>query len=164
MLSCRDRAMQHCQQAPVSNEFSTAVLADSIAARGERYLFSITVAPGSVMVALCHGIIWPGGPFPSLTLLVLHSKGDGDVSLQTNPDKELATCPTQLPLCALPFCICTAGFTFKKTGVSMGHSCTHAEDTSPRSPSFCRCLIVSGLPHTEPAAWQGSLPPLLLWR
>lgn len=26
--------MQHCQQAPVSNEFSTAVLADSIAAKG----------------------------------------------------------------------------------------------------------------------------------
>lgn len=61
MLSCRDGAMQHCQQAPVSNEFSTAVLADSIAVqsvggvqaddggdcRGEKSsLFSITVAPG----------------------------------------------------------------------------------------------------------------------
>lgn len=31
MLSCRDGAMQHCQQTPVSNEFSTAVLADSVA-------------------------------------------------------------------------------------------------------------------------------------
>lgn len=34
MLSCGDGAMQHCQQAPVSNEFSTAVLADSVVAKG----------------------------------------------------------------------------------------------------------------------------------
>lgn len=68
--------MQHCQQAPVSNEFSTAVLADSIAVIWgggveKRYLFSIKLTPGPVMATLCHSIIWSGGPFPSLTLPVL---------------------------------------------------------------------------------------------
>lgn len=63
--------MQHCQQAPVSNEFSTAVLADSIAVRGESYLFSITVTAGSVMVTLCHSIIWSGGPFSLFDLVSL---------------------------------------------------------------------------------------------
>lgn len=63
--------MQHCQQAPVSNEFSTAVLAGSIAVRGERYLFSITVTPGSVMATFCHSIIWSGGPFSLFDLAAL---------------------------------------------------------------------------------------------
>jgi len=55
----------------VSNEFSTAVLADSMAVRGERYLFSITVTPG--FVTLYHGIIWSDGPF-SLCDLALNSR------------------------------------------------------------------------------------------
>lgn len=45
MLSCRDRAMQHCQQAPVSNELSTAVLADSIALTGGKVIYSELQSP-----------------------------------------------------------------------------------------------------------------------
>lgn len=43
MLSCRDGAMQPCQQAPISNEFSTAVL--SCSEGGESYSFSVIDAP-----------------------------------------------------------------------------------------------------------------------
>lgn len=37
--------MQHCQQAPVSNEFSTAVLTDSLAVRGGKVIYSVLQAP-----------------------------------------------------------------------------------------------------------------------
>lgn len=45
MLSCRDGAMQHCQQAPVSNEFSTAVLAVAIAASRRKVIYSVLQSP-----------------------------------------------------------------------------------------------------------------------
>lgn len=58
---------------------------------------------------------------------------------------------------ALSFCINTAGSSFIKTGVQIGHSCSHTP--------FCRCLIVAGLPRsvlTEQAAQQGLSVSLVL--
>lgn len=164
MLSCRDGAMQHCQQAPVSNEFSTAVLADSTAVRGGCYLFSHPRIHRGHSLPQHYLIRWTF--FPSLTSLVLFITS---FKSREHHAEELATCPTQLSLSALFLCINTTGSSFIKTGVQMGHGCSHAEDTSPpdphHTPSFCRCLIVAGLSCTVitvPPAQQGCLPPALV--
>lgn len=107
MLSCRDGAMQHCQQAPVSNEFSTAVLWCS---EGGKVIYSVLQSPQeSVMVTLCLSIIWSGRPFfPSLTLLdlfITSLESRMRVSLQLHPTfvSLLAACPGSL---SLSFSLC----------------------------------------------------------
>lgn len=69
MLSCRDGAMQHCQQAPVSNEFSTAVLYCS---EGGKVIYSVLQSPQdlswSLFATASSGQV---DLSPSLTLLVL---------------------------------------------------------------------------------------------
>lgn len=159
-LSCRDRAMQHCQQAPVSNEFSTAVLADSVAVRGRHYLFSIAVTPGSV--TLCHGIIWSGGPF-SLCDLAWKSRVR---CISASTSHWRVAPPSSHFLLFLPLSV-QREFTFGKTGVKMGLSCPQVEDTSsirppppPPPPPFllqvsnsrtipphCHCLCLKGQPR-----------------
>lgn len=129
MLSCRDGAMQHCQQAPVSNEFSTAVLADSVAARGGELFIQYYSH-----TRICHGHPLPQSHlvrwtfFHSLTLLVLFTtsfeRRIHSVS-QMHLAKESATCPTLLSPLPLSLCINSAGSTFIKTGVQMGHGRSH---------------------------------------
>lgn len=125
------------------------------------------------MVTFCTASSGQVDRFPSLTLLVLFITSSKKHSV-LYPCKcipllfleALAACPTSLSLSALSPCISVAGFTFTKTGVQIGHSCSHTEGTSsltPLAPTFCRCLIVAGLPRTvlaAPAAQQGCLPLL----
>lgn len=98
------------------------------------------------MVTVCHSIIWSGGLFPSLTLLVLFITSFKSRMHCTSAHFLLATAPPHSPF-ALSLCINIAGSAFRETSVQMGHGYSHAGDTSslPLSP-FCRCPIVAGSP------------------
>lgn len=105
-LSCRDGAMQHCQQAPVSNEFSTAVLADSVAARGGKLFIQYYSHPRIRHGHLLHSVIWSGGPFSLFDLVsfvyYLVEKAQCTVSLQMHP-AFVSRSVSRLPHLALTF-------------------------------------------------------------
>lgn len=111
----------------------------SFAVRGESYLFSITVTPGSVMGTLCHNIICSGGPFSLFGLVTFIYDLPGKQNILYLCKRfpllflyVLTACPTLLS--AVPLGINAARSPFIKTGIQMSHSCSHAENTSPLTP------------------------------
>lgn len=71
-----------------------------------------------------------------------------------------------LGFCSFSLCIKIAGSTFMRTGVQMGHSCSHAEDTSSLTPPYSPFLQVSNscrvAPHCAHCAGCPAGPPASL--
>lgn len=157
--------MQHCQQAPISNEFSTAVLADSVAARGG-VICSVLQSPQDPSRSLfATALSDQVDNFPSLTSLVLFITS---FKSREHHAKELATCPTLLLLCSFSLYQYSRVFIYKDRRTNgprlltcWGHLFPHPHHTPP----FCRCLIVVALSCTVLTvlpAQQGCPPPALV--
>lgn len=171
MLSCRDGAMQHCQQAPVSNEFSTAVLFCSEGGKlfiqynshlrirhghplPQHHLFRWTFFP----LWPCYFYLWPPWEAEYTVSLQMHLTF---VSLSVNCLPHLAFCCSSLHQCRT-----VSIYKDRHTDEPQLLTCWEHLSPHPLLPLFCRCLIVAGLPRTVltvPAAQQGRLLPLCLW-
>lgn len=125
-----------CQQAPVSNEFSTTV---PFCSEVETYSFSAALTPVSVTVGLWPSILHSPPPLPltasSLTLLVYIYCLNETQSFLSPLQSHLALPSPAAPPCFLLLALrlSAAGSVFRQTGIQMS---LHAANTSSLIPYF----------------------------